>query len=78
VYFKEPRYSLHGITDICACEAQPHHQLLLLHKDTVKAAYNGGGKSAPQFRNIEIIRYRYLLYKHPYCRVLRYLQFVTR
>ncbi len=33
---------------------------------TVKAAYNGGGKSAPPFRNIEIIRYRYLLYKHPY------------
>ncbi len=27
---------------------------------------NGGGKSAPQFRNVEIIRYRYLLYKHPY------------
>ncbi len=33
---------------------------------TVKASYNGGGKSAPPFRNIEIIRYRYLLYKHPY------------
>ncbi len=27
---------------------------------------NPGGKSAPQFRNVEIIRYRYLLYKHPY------------
>jgi len=33
---------------------------------TGKAAYNGGGKSAPSFRNIEIIRYRYFLYKHPY------------
>ncbi len=33
---------------------------------TGKAAYNGGGKSAPPFRNIEIIRYRYLSYKHPY------------
>jgi hypothetical protein len=37
-----------------------------LSPTTVKAAYNGGGKSAPQFRNIEIIHYRYLLYKHPY------------
>jgi len=28
--------------------------------------YNRGGKLAPQFNNIEILRYSYLLYKHPY------------
>ncbi len=51
-----------------------HSYLYYINKlSTVKAAYNEGGKSASSFRNIEIIRYRYLLYKHPYMSPTKYL-----